>query len=279
MPEPATGRVLAVWSAAGSAGRSQVAASIACELTALGSRVLLIDADVVSPSQLQLFGFAENHIGIASACRLAAKQELTIDGLNALLLDYEMPKGTLKLLPGLHLVSRWPELGYEPMLELIAHVKTQFDYLVVDISASLERELIDQRTLAERNAVTLAALQAADQVIGLCLADNIGLSRFVWAVQELKLLGHGPKLLTLVNRLPGGAKVSQAIELTLQRLAAIQVVGCLADDPAVFEAAAELSVPVALAPRNSSFKQGLATFVRSQLLGLEVSQRRLAKLG
>ena len=72
------GRVLALWSAPGSVGRSQVAASIAIELAHLGYRTLLVDADVVAPSQLQLFGFAENHIGIAAACRLAARDELTL---------------------------------------------------------------------------------------------------------------------------------------------------------------------------------------------------------
>lgn len=272
-------QVIAVWSAPGSTGRSQVAASIAVELSNAGFKTLLIDADVYSPSQLQIFGFAENHIGIASACRLAGRQQLDSESLAAVLVDFGMPKSSLQLLPGLHLVSRWPELGYEPMLDVIEVAKQTFDFVVIDVAASLERELVDQRTLAERNAVTHACLQAANQIIGLALGESVGLARYTWAIQELKQLGVGEKLVTVINRYSPDSRTGRSLETTLERLAGVKVAGYLADDPEVFARAAEAQVPIALAPRNSSVKQVLATFTRSQLLGLDVGRRRLSKLG
>ena len=257
---------MAIWSAPGSNGRSQIAAAIAVELASLGYRTLLIDADVYAPAQLQLFGFGENHIGIASACRLISRDELTEDGLRSILLDYEMPKSKLSILPGLHLVSRWPELGFQPTIDLIDFTSRMFDWVVIDVASHLERELIDQRTLAERNAVTIAALTRADHIVGLCPADPIGLARYVWAVQEVKQLGHGAKLKTLLNRAAGSAKAGASAEATLHRLAGLQVHGRLAEDETLFARASELAVPINLVPRNSSVKQALSGFVRSQLL-------------
>ena len=151
--------------------------------------------------------------------------------------------------------------------------------MVVDASWSIERELIDQQTFAERNAVTHACLAEADQVIGICMADNIGIARYTWAIQELKQLGHAERLMTLVTKAPATQRSIAAIEQTLQRLAGISVHAYLADDPTVFAKAAEVNLPIALAPRNSSVKQAIGTFVKGQLLGLEVRKRRLAKLG
>ncbi len=266
-PLPETsGRSVAVWSAQGSTGRSQVAAALAVELASLGYRTLLVDADVYSPSQLQHFGFGENHIGIASACRLISRDEMTIESLEALLLDYEMPKSKLSILPGLHLVSRWPELGFEPTVELIDFACKHFDWVVLDVSSSLERDLIDQRTLAERNAVTIATLSRVEHIVGLCHADPIGLARYVWAIQEVKQLGHGAKVKTLLNRVPDSGRAGGEAETALHRLAGLQVHGRLPTDEVLFARASELAVPINLVPRNSSVKQALSTFIRSQLL-------------
>lgn len=274
------GKVLVVWSAPGSVGRSQIAAAVATNLAELGQRTILIDADVIAPAQLQIFGFAENHVGLASACRLAARNELDALALESACLEYQMSKDKLTLLPGLHLVSRWPELGFEPMQNLIRVAQQTFDFVVVDVAAPLERELVDQRTLAERYAVTHAALNLANQIIGICNDDPISVARYVWAVQELKQLGASERLITAINRSrASGQKARGQIEATLHRLAGIRVSAYLADDPELFSRAAEAGVPISLAPRNSPTKQALNTFVRSQLLGLETSARRLAKLG
>lgn len=273
-------KTITFWSAPGSVGRSQLAAATAVELATIGFRTLLIDADVVSPAQLQIFGFGENHLGIASATRLAARAELTEETLNSLLLEYQMPKQKLHILAGLHLVSRWPELGYQPTLDLINFATQNFDYVVIDTSANIERELVDQRTLAERNAVTHAALTAADSIVAICPSDPIGLSRFVWAVQELKQLGHSNKLTTLINRMPATrTKQNQSLETALDRLAGLKVFAYLPDDPALFDRALDESLPINLVPKNSAVKQVLSAFIRSQFLSLETSARRLAKLG
>ena len=169
--------MIAVWSAPGSVGRSQLAAAIATNLAEAGSAILLIDADVVAPSQLQIFGFAENHVGLASACRLAARDELDAQSLGSVLLEYQMPKHSLHILPGLHLVSRWPELGFQPMRNLITLARQRFDTVVIDVAPALERELVDQRTLAERFAVTHAVLAEATHIVGICSDDPISVGR------------------------------------------------------------------------------------------------------
>ncbi len=191
---------------------------------------------------------------------------MTADSLQALLLDYEMPKSKLSILPGLHLVSRWPELGFEPTIELIDFASKHFDWVVLDLSSSIERELVDQRTLAERNAVTIAALTRVEHIVGLCLADPIGLARYVWAIQEVKLQGHGQKIKTVLNRVPDSGRAVIEAENALHRLAGLQAHARLASDEALFARASELSVPINLVPRNSSVKQAISAFTRAQLL-------------
>ena len=274
-----TGQVVAVWSAPGSVGRSQIAAAISTTIVETGLSTLLIDADVVAPSQLQIFGFAENHVGLASACRLAAREGLDEQSLRAVTLEYQLAKHTLQILPGLHLVSRWPELGFQPMRNLIGLARNSFEAVVIDMSASLERELIDQRTFAERFAVNHAVLAEATHIVGICLDDPISVARYAWAIQELNQLGHGERLITLINRSRSSAKNRGVLETVLSRQAGVAVSAYLSDDAELFSRASDLALPFSLTPRNSPTKQALASFVRSRILGLATSGRRLAKLG
>lgn len=275
------GQVIAVWSAAGSVGRSSIAAGFACELANFGKSVLAIDADVYAPSLAQHFGFDQHHSGISAAIRLQDQQRLTDDSFDQLLLEFEIAKKSLKVLAGLTMTNRWPEIGFEKIRQLIEFATGRFDYIVVDIASNIETGVVDGKLLSERNSTTIGALSCANKIVAITSADAISLNRFVWAMHALRELKLDGRVLTIVNRFSqNGRKHSAEVAATLRQFAEVEIAGFVEDDAALFSRALVEGVPATMVGRNSAAKQAIAQFALSQLLELPAtSRRRLAKLG
>lgn len=277
------GQIVAVWSAAGSAGRSSLAAAFACELAKANRSVLVIDADVHAPSLIQLFGFDQNYSGISAAIRMLGQGTLDRAALEELLLEFEMPKHRLKLLAGLTMVNRWPEIGFENMRQLLWLARGLFDFVLVDVASSLETSLVDARMLSERNSATLAALSAADHLVAVTTADVVGLNRFVWASGQLRDLKLAATLHVVVNRLNQdalGKKAAAEVAQTIRQFAEHEVAAFIEEDARLFARALRDGVPISLVGKNSSAKQAVQQFVLSRLLNLpSKSRRRVDKLG
>jgi len=277
------GKTIAVWSAAGSVGRSSLVAAFACELAKTGQKVLVIDADVHAPSLIQLFGFDQNYSGISSAIRLLGQGALDQQSFEQLLLDFEMPKHRVKLLAGLTMVNRWPDIGFESLRELLAFAREQFDFVLVDVSHSLETALVDSRLLSERNSATLAALSMADEVVAVTTGDVVGLNRFIWSSAQLRELKLEAKLHVVVNRLNQsalGKKASAEVAETIRKFVDLEIAAFIEEDSTLFATALRNGLPISLVGRNSSAKQAVAQFVLARLMNLpSKSSRRVAKLG
>jgi len=92
--------MFAILSASGGEGRSQLAAELAIAFAQLGSRTLLVDADLRRPRQHLLFG-ADNSIGLAQSLVEGSPPRLYgIEGLQqmALLTSGALPPNPLELL-------------------------------------------------------------------------------------------------------------------------------------------------------------------------------------
>ena len=277
------GQVVVAWSAAGSTGRSTLLAAFACELAKANQRVLVIDADVHAPSMIQIFGFDQNYSGLSAAIRMQSHGQLDLPAFDQLLLDFEMPKHRLKLLAGITMVNRWPEVGFENLRTLIKFACTQFDFVLVDVAASLETSLVDSRLLSERNAATLAALSVATHVIAITTADVIGLNRFIWASENLRDLKLDAQTYVVVNRFNQevlGRKAVAEVSEAIARFAEHETAAFIEEDCILFARSLREGVPVALVGKNSAAKQAVAQFALGRLLNLpSKSSRRLAKLG
>lgn len=281
--EPDRGQIVVVWSAAGAPGRSSLAAAFACELAKTNKSILVIDADVHAPSLIQLFGFDQNYSGLSAAIRMLGQGTLDRDSFEQLLLEFEMPKKRIKLLAGLTMVNRWPEIGFENLRELLTFSRGLFDFVVVDVGSSLETSLVDSRMMSERNSATLAALSIADQVVSITTADAVGLNRFIWASGQLRELKLDAKMHLVVNRLNQdilGRKASAEVAQTIRQFAEVEVSVFIEEDVGLFARALREGVPINLVGRNSGAKQSVAKFVLSNLLNSpSKSSRRVAKLG
>ena len=277
------GQVVVAWSAAGSTGRSSLLASIACELAKANQRVLVIDADTHAPSMIQIFGFDQNYSGLSAAIRMQSHGQLDQIAFEQLLLDFEMPKHRLKLLAGITMVNRWPVIGFESLRALIQFARTQFDFVLIDVGASLETSVVDSRLLSERNSATLAALSTANHVISITTADVIGLNRFIWASANLRALKLDAQTHLVVNRLNQdvlGRKAVAEVSEAIARFAEHETSVFIEEDCNLFARSLREGVPVALVGKNSAAKQAVAQFALGRLLNLpSKSSRRLAKLG
>lgn len=120
-------RAVAVVSADGGDGRSYIAANLAIAFSQLGSRTLLVDADMRSPRQHDLFR-AQGEGGLSSilAGRAGVRPIQAVADLPSL---YILPVGTQPPNP--------LELVQQPTFPTLMHqLQTKFGYVVVDTPAA-----------------------------------------------------------------------------------------------------------------------------------------------
>lgn len=279
--EAKRGKVVVAWSAHGSVGRSSIVAALAVEIAKRNHSVLIIDADTYAPSQVQLFGFDQNFSGISAAVRANVQGRLDVESFERLLLEFELQKVSLRLLAGLTMVDRWPEIGFEKMRSLIEFAKARFDFVFVDIAASIEPNLVDTKMQSERNSAAIGALASADHILAICQADVVGINRFVWATHALRELRLEANIHVLVNKLNQsalGRRAAGEVASTLKTLAEVEVATFIDDDAALFAKALAEGLPVTLVGRNSSAKQALTSFALANLLEVR-AKGSVAKLG
>ena len=148
---------LAVISASTGDGKTFFAANLAIALAQLGGRTLLVDADLRSPRQHEVFGL-NNNAGLSSILSGRAESQVIqqADGVSSL---FVLPGGPLPPNPA-ELVER-PAFGL-----LMRELNSKFDYVVVDTPAA-ERG-VDSAVIAARCGTALViARKHVSKVAGL----------------------------------------------------------------------------------------------------------------
>ncbi|MFT3798489.1 AAA family ATPase [Microbacterium sp.] len=256
------GRVIAVWGAAGSPGRTTVAIELACELARDGRRVALVDADAHAPSIALMTGLADEGPGFAAACRQAERGTLTV----AELARIAVPLGTVEVLTGLNRPGRWPELTGARVTAALERCRDWVDDVVVDVAASLERdeEIVSDLDGPRRNAATLGVLGAADLVVAVVAADPVGVSRFVRAHAELRAAVGATPVRVLVNKSRASALGMDArgqVRRAIERYAGIRDQWFVPWDPKATDAAMLAAQPIAHIAGRSALAGAMRRFV------------------
>ncbi len=194
---PVPGRVIAVWGPAGAPGRTTVAAAVAAEIGHRRRRTVLVDADPYGGAIAQQLGILDEVSGLLSAARLASAGQLSERfgsvqrGIDA----------HLSVITGLPRGDRWVEVRSGTLEELLEVASTQAE-VVVDTGFSLEDDPApDFGSRPARNQMTLAALEAADEVLVVGSADPVGLSRLARALVEIRERRPGRPVQVVVNRM------------------------------------------------------------------------------
>jgi MinD-like ATPase involved in chromosome partitioning or flagellar assembly len=236
---PRRGSVVAVWGPTGAPGRTTVAVALADELARLNREALLVDADVYGGTVAPVLGLLDESPGLAAACRMAGATGLTPAALAELAWQVS-PK--LRVLTGIPLASRWPELRPAAVSSVLAAARTLADWVVVDCGFSLEaEEELSFDTLApRRNGATLTVLDDADLVLVVGAADPIGMQRVVRALAELRDAEIAAPVWVVLNRVrPGVVPGDHEAELrgALERFAGRSPAALLPYDRKTLDAA------------------------------------------
>ncbi|GAA2040486.1 hypothetical protein GCM10009819_27510 [Agromyces tropicus] len=273
--------VVAVWGPAGAPGRTTTAISLASELAAAGHLVALVDADPYGGAIAPVLGLLDEAPGFASACRLAGSGALDRVELERIAQRHSSPRASFDVFTGLVGPSRWPELSHDRVAEALRVMRARFEFVVVDTGFSLERdeELTSDPLSPRRNAATFAALEAADRVVAIGLADPVGLSRLLRGHAELVDLVDPASIDVVVNRVRPSALGIDAhaqVRQTLRRFAGLADATLLPHDGRAADAAILTARTLRDAAPRSPLRAALRGYVDARLLPPPEPRRRAA---
>lgn len=191
------GRVVAVWGPAGAPGRTTIAVALAAELARRRLTTVLLDADPYGGAVAQHLGVLDEVSGLLSAARLVAGGTLAerFPTVQRRLSD------RLRLVTGLPRPDRWSEVRPGALAEIV-DVARRDGQVVIDTGFSLEHDpAADFGARAQRNGLTLEALEVADDIVVVGSADPVGLARLARAVSDAHDVLAAPRLRVVVNRM------------------------------------------------------------------------------
>lgn len=251
------GRTVAVWGPHGSVGRTTLAVNVAQELALVGQAVLLVDADTRGAAVGQTLGLLDEAPGLLAAVRSAADGRLDVQALH---------RHAAVVGPGLAVLSgavdpvRWSEVRPAAFRRVLEVGTTAHDWTVVDLPGGLDDLLASSTEGRGRDAVTATALEAADVVLVVGVADPVGMQRFLRAWDRLPELAPDALVIPVLNRVrpstAGGRPARRTVE-TLRRLGGVEDPVVLPEDPAA-EAALLAGRTLAEAAPRSALRRAMS---------------------
>lgn len=257
-------RTIVVWGPAGAPGRTTIAIGLAAELAARGHAVALIDADTYGGSIAPALGLLDEAPGFAAACRLAGAESLTMGELDRVAQLAEAgPSAPVAVLTGIGRPHRWPELSASRVAAVLDRCRRWREAIVVDAGFNLEsdEELSSDLAAPRRNAATIAALRAADEVVAVGAADPVGLARLLRAHGDLLETAEAARVRVVINRVRAsvlGIDPHGQVRQTLQRFAGVHDAVLIEDDPDAADRALLTARPVTIAAPRSALSRGIA---------------------
>jgi MinD-like ATPase involved in chromosome partitioning or flagellar assembly len=190
------GRIIAVWGPSGS-GRTTLASALAAEIARRRRPAVLVDADPHGGAVAQQLGILDEVSGLLAAVRLDAAGQLE-ERLGSVQRGLDQH---LSVVTGLPRADRWVEVRAGTLESLLSLARARAE-VVVDTGFSLEEDVVpDLGGRPGRNHLTLAALDAADEVLVVGGADPVGLSRLARGLVEVRERRAGLPVQVVVNRM------------------------------------------------------------------------------
>jgi len=257
-------RIVTVWGPAGAPGRTTIAIGLAAELAARGHAVCLVDADTYGGTVAPALGLLDESPGFAAACRLAGADALSARELDRVAQSATASGGaTFSVLTGIGRPHRWPELSSARVTTVLEHCRRWRSVVIVDAGFSLEsdEEVSSDLVAPRRNAATIAALRAADDVVAVGAADPLGLARLLRTHADLLETVETARVHFVANRVRAsvlGIDPHGQVRQTLERFAGIGDAVLIDNDPDAADAAMLTARPVPHAAPRSALSRGIA---------------------
>ncbi|NLW17270.1 MAG: septum site-determining protein MinD [Firmicutes bacterium] len=241
------GKAIVITSGKGGVGKTTTTANIGAGLAALGKQVALVDADI-GLRNLDLFMGLENRV----VYHLVDVIEGRASWRKAIIRDKRLDN--LVLLPSAQVRDK-DAVTPEQMKQLITELKQEFDFVILDCPAGIERGFRNAIAGADQALVVVnpevSSVRDADRVIGLLEAEEIS---------DVNLV---------INRLkPNMVKRGEMLAIKdIVDLLAIRLIGVVPEDEKIV-ISSNRGEPIAL---NQTTKAGLAFYnISRRLLGEEV---------
>ena len=164
------GRVIAVSSGKGGVGKTTVSANLATALAKLGKQTLLVDADIAMANLGMLFGLHSAPITL---------HDVLIEGIDIRDAMYDGPFG-LKIVPSGLTLNTYRRAEPEKLINAIASVENEFDYIVIDTPAGI-------------GEVTRSAMASAKELLLVVTPDPASLTD----AMKVRMMGETLGLKTL----------------------------------------------------------------------------------
>lgn len=257
-------RIITVWGPTGAPGRTTLAIGLAAELAARGHSVCLIDADTYGGTIAPALGLLDESPGFAAACRLAGSDALTAAELDRVAQSAPAASGAeVAVLTGIGRPHRWPELSSRRVTTVLEQCRRWREIVIIDAGFSLEsdEEISSDLHAPRRNAATIAALRAADDVVAVGAADPLGLARLLRTHADLLETVETARVRIAITRVRAsvlGIDPHGQVRQTLDRFAGIRDAVLIDDDPDAADAALLTARPVPLAAPRSALTRGIA---------------------
>jgi Flp pilus assembly CpaE family ATPase len=236
---------------------------------------LLIDADVYGGTVAPVLGLLDESPGFAAACRAAGERRL--DGRSLAAFAWQVSP-LLRVLTGIPLAQRWPELRAAGVTAVLDAAREVADWTVVDCAFALEtdEELSFDSIAPRRNGATLAALDAADAVVAVGACDPIGMQRLVRGLTELREAEISAPVHIVVNktrRICGPGDPRDEVAAVLHRFEGCEQFASLPYDREALDAAIAVGRLLSEARPASPLRQAVVALARS-LTGIESRSER-----
>ncbi|MDT0201885.1 hypothetical protein [Nocardioides sp. AE5] len=190
------GRAVVVWGPAGAPGRTTLALGLAGELGRRGRDPLVLDVDPWGGAVGQHLGILEEVSGLLASARASANGDLP-----GHFLRLQRRAAGIRVLTGLPRADRWTEIRSGTVPELVELGREQGD-VILDVGFSLEGDpAAEHLGRTGRNAMTLEAIEVADELVVVGNADPVGLARLARGLVELAELTQGRPVRVVVNRM------------------------------------------------------------------------------
>jgi MinD-like ATPase involved in chromosome partitioning or flagellar assembly len=247
-------RVIVVWGSAGS-GKSLIAANLAFEISSLGKRVLLVDADTYGPSLSAALGLTDPGPGILAALRLARLGRLDRSELERLSHELKVENFDLRFLPGVNAHMRWSDFDDSALEGLLTQAKSNFDVTIVDVAPWLEPGIYVPQSSVSRNQASSRIIDQADLVLGCFAADAVGVNRFLW---DLRLVDFDFRpIANRVRHQAIGLAPERQLKDAIYKLARKELDHLLPQDSAAVDTALQRAQPLMVAARSSKLREAI----------------------
>jgi MinD-like ATPase involved in chromosome partitioning or flagellar assembly len=177
LPDP-KGLLIAIAGFGGACGRTTAVKELGWQLSKLGARTCMVDADTYGPSLDQELGYEPDQNGLLELCRAIERKGSLLQTQYDLL---PAASDNLSLVAGLPRISRWTDLRVGTLQELWRKSRETFDVVIADVGAVLEidHSLSHETSFPRRHAAALTALESAQVAIICARADAVGIARLV----------------------------------------------------------------------------------------------------